>query len=72
MSTPALGIVEIIRSMLARLSQRLNITCQRIYKFPKVTHLQWPVVHLLVDIQVHIAVPWCINTICPYTLKVRR
>ena len=57
--------------MLGIVSPLTQIARERIDKLRKVSHLQWPVVHLLVDVQVHVAIPWTPYRICPDTLKVR-
>ena len=68
MGTPALGIVEVLGGMLARLRETFDISCQRVYSLAYVSILKWPVIHLLIDIQVHITIPRRPSAIRPDTL----
>ncbi|MPN57876.1 hypothetical protein SDC9_205572 [bioreactor metagenome] len=45
---------------------------QRLVQFGEVTYFGRPVIHLYIDVQVVVAVPWGLHRVCPEPLQIER
>src|SRR5690606_16841923 len=69
---PSICPVKCLCRFAPRRHERLCKIDQRPMQFRKVTYFHRPVVHLHVNVQVIVSIPWCLQRICPETLQVER